>query len=129
MSEDWRRWLDAASTDESPGASGWVTVIPTTPETTMSNVDYALCFKARSRLSQVTLGFPCTYIKNSYGLVCGKPLDNGAWHAQDCARIPINERHSALGLDVRNMARERPSGPTTNEERSSYLWTNLKRAE
>jgi hypothetical protein len=72
----------------------------------MSNLDFALCFRARFRLSQVTLGFPCTYIKHSNGQVCGNPLDSGAWHAQDCARIPINERHNALGIDVRNMARE-----------------------
>ena len=78
MTEGWRRWLDAASTDESPGASDWVTVIPTTPETTMTNVDFALCFKARFRLSQVTLGYSCTYIKNSFGRACGNPLDNGA---------------------------------------------------
>ena len=60
MSEDWRRWLDAASTDESPRASDWATVIPTSPETTMTNVDFALCFKARLRLSQATRGYPCT---------------------------------------------------------------------
>ena len=106
MAEDGRRWLDAASTDESPGASGWVTVIPTTPETTMTNVDFALCLRARFRLSQATLGFPCTNIKNSNGQVCGNPLDNGAWPANDCGRIPINERHNALGLDVRSVARE-----------------------
>ena len=33
-------------------------------------------------------------------------MDTGAWHAQGCARIPINERHAGLGLDIRNMARE-----------------------
>ena len=58
MTEDGRIWLDAASTDGSPGASGWVTAIPTSPETTMTNVDFALCFKARFRLTQVTLGYP-----------------------------------------------------------------------
>ena len=120
MTEDWRRWLDAASEEESPGASDWVTVTPTTPETTMSNVDFALCFRARFRLSQVTLGFPCTYIENSNGQVCGKPLDSGAWHAQDCARIPINERHNALGLDVRNMARE-ATLRANNEQRAVEL--------
>ena len=31
MPKDWRRWLDAASTDEPPGASDWVTVIPSHP--------------------------------------------------------------------------------------------------
>ena len=46
MSEGWRRWLDAASTDGSPGASDWVTAIPTSSETTMSNVDFALCVQA-----------------------------------------------------------------------------------
>ena len=90
MSEDWRRWLDAASTDESPGASDWVRAFPTSPETTMTNVDFALCVEARLRLSQVSRGHPCTYIENPNGQVWGKPLDNGAWHAQDCARIPIN---------------------------------------
>ena len=63
MTEDWRRWLDAASEEESPGASDWATVTPTTPDTTMSNVDFVLCFRARFRLTQVTLGLPCTYIK------------------------------------------------------------------
>ena len=53
-------------------------------------------------------------------MVCGKPLDSGAWHAQDCARIPINERHNALGLDVRNMARE-ASLRANNEQRAVEL--------
>ena len=71
--EGWRRWLDAASTDGSPGASDWVTAIPASPETTMSNTDFALCCKASFRLSQVTLGYPCTYIENSNGHVRGEP--------------------------------------------------------
>ena len=100
MTEGWRRWLDAACADDSPGASDWVTAIPTSPETTMSNIDFALCFKARLRLSQVALGYPCTYIQNSNGQECGKPLDAGVWHARVCARVPINERHNGLGLDI-----------------------------
>ena len=102
VTQDWRRWLGAASTDDSPRASDWVTVIPTSPETTMTNVDFALCFKARFRLSQVTLGYPRAYIENYNRQVCGKPLDNGAWHVHDCARIPINERHNGLGLEEKS---------------------------
>ena len=36
------KWLDAASTDEAPRASDWVTVAPTAPEATFTNADIGI---------------------------------------------------------------------------------------
>ena len=63
---------------------------------------------------------PCTYIKNSTGKACGKPLDNGAWRGHESARIPINERYNGLRLDIRNMARE-ATLRANNEQRAVEL--------
>ena len=91
---------------EPHGASGWVAVTPTTPEITMTNLDFVFCFRARLRLPQVTEGYPCTYATNSNGRACGEPRDAGAWRAHDCASVPLNERHNGVGEDIKGMARE-----------------------
>ena len=72
----------------------------------MTHLDVILCFRSRFRLPQVTEGYPCTYVTNSNGRVCGNPLDPGAWHAHDCARVPLNERHNGVGEEIKGMARE-----------------------
>jgi len=106
------RWVDAATSAPiglvvaSPGASSWVRSLPTSPECTLSDCEFNLALRSRFLLPIAVAGSLCTYCPSSSLRVCRQPLDPYVCHAHRCARKQVSSRHNAIGLVLRDMARE-----------------------